>query len=297
MFEIKTFRMDIVDKAKTLSEDTRLFIGSIRRIETPNTVVFLREYILQSRPVILTDVSTNWRAMKCWDFDYLTNVIKDNMVSIAVTPDGLADAVVNGAFQLPEERTMSFSEFMKKVKNPGDEIFYLQKQNNCLREEYPELAKDVPPEISFFSEALGTEPDAINLWIGGEKSMSSLHRDPYENLYTVIRGQKRFVIYPPTDRVYMKYESFPVVRLKLVNGSWSRVAEPDLESVQWIAKKPEIEPYEVLVNPGETLYLPAGWFHQVYQSDKTIAVNYWYDRIYDQSYTKETFVNSVLESL
>ena len=64
---------------------------------------------------------------------------------------------------------------------------------------------------------------------------------------------------------------------------------------KWISELPEIEPYEVIINPGETLYLPAGWFHQVYQSDDTIAVNYWYDRIYDQSYTKETFINTVLE--
>ena len=134
--------MNIVNSGKTLSEDTRLFIGSIQKIKTPSALDFLREYITQSRPVILTDLASNWKALKSWNFEYLKSIIKDAKVSIAVTPDGLADAVVDGAFQLPEERKMSFSDFIDKVQDQeSEEIYYLQKQNNCLREEYPELAK------------------------------------------------------------------------------------------------------------------------------------------------------------
>ena len=33
----------------------------------------------------------------------------------------------------------------------------------------------------------------------------------------------------------------------------------------------------ITVNAGESLYLPAGWWHYVTQSEVTIAVNYWYD--------------------
>ena len=69
-------------------------------------------------------------------------------------------------------------------------------------------------------------PDAVNLWIGDEKSVTSIHSgtpsktsmplvflrcvslthvrtraltDPYENIYTVIRGAKYFTLLPPTD--------------------------------------------------------------------------------------------------
>ena len=31
------------------------------------------------------------------------------------------------------------------------------------------------------------------------------------------------------------------------------------------------------MNAGESLYLPAGWWHYVRQTEVTIAVNYWYD--------------------
>ena len=30
------------------------------------------------------------------------------------------------------------------------------------------------------------------------------------------------------------------------------------------------------MRPGEVLYLPAGWIHQVEQHDDTLAVNWWF---------------------
>jgi jumonji domain-containing protein 7 len=72
--------------------------------------------------------------------------------------------------------------------------------------DYPQLKFDVPAEIEFASEAFDAKPDAINIWIGGSKSISSLHRDPYENIYTVIRGKKIFKLYPPTTRGRIIYK-------------------------------------------------------------------------------------------
>lgn len=44
----------------------------------------------------------------------------------------------------------------------------------------------------------GNKPDATNIWIGTEKSVSSLHKDPYENFYIVISGAKTFTLLPAT---------------------------------------------------------------------------------------------------
>ena len=70
-----------------------------------------------------------------------------------LVPDGLADAVVEGKFQLPEERKVKFSFFADVIEGktqPDDGgVFYLQRQNSCLTEDYPKLAKDVPSHIEF----------------------------------------------------------------------------------------------------------------------------------------------------
>ncbi len=39
----------------------------------------------------------------------------------------------------------------------------------------------------------------------------------------------------------------------------------------------EAHPIHITVRAGETLYLPAGWWHYVRQEGFTVAVNYWYD--------------------
>lgn len=58
-------------------------------------------------------------------------------------------------------------------------------QNDSLRLEFPGLMADVEPFLHLAREAFGNEPDAVNLWIGDERSMSSVHKDHYEvSIYT-----------------------------------------------------------------------------------------------------------------
>ena len=53
---------------------------------------------------------------------------------------------------------------------------------------------------------------------------------------------------------------------------WILKPEPDTETVSWInggatEVSKRIEPIIVEVNEGETLYLPAAWFHEVLQEN------------------------------
>lgn len=53
-------------------------------------------------------------------------------------------------------------------------------QNDSLRDEFPALYADVPPFLALAKEAFGNEPDAVNIWIGDERAVSSMHKDHYE---------------------------------------------------------------------------------------------------------------------
>ena len=55
---------------------------------------------------------------------------------------------------------------------------------------------------------------------------------------------------------------------------WSSIQHPDRES----ELPPEAHPISIVVKAGQTLYLPAGWWHHVRQvGTTTIALNWWYD--------------------
>lgn len=104
-------------------------------------------------------------------------------------------------FAMPYEQSMPFGRFLDILEGKEDDprIHYISLQNDSLHTEYNVLADDVEANIAWCSEALGKEPDATNFWFGSEESVTSLHKDPYENCYAVIRGQKTFVLFPPSE--------------------------------------------------------------------------------------------------
>ena len=55
----------------------------------------------------------------------------------------------------------------------------------------------------------------MNLWIGDERSVSSLHKDHFENMYAVITGEKTFTLLPPTDILYLKEKEYSTMQYKI----------------------------------------------------------------------------------
>jgi len=187
-------------------------------------------------------------------------------------------------------------------------IYYIQKQCSNLMKELSCLLPDVEEDIKFGSEAFGVSPDAINFWMGDKRAVTSMHKDNYENLYCVLRGEKTFTLIPPTDRPFVPYKTYPLARWQ-ENRSTNQFEIIDEEgSVPWVAVDPihpDLKTYPdfshaktitVKVQAGEMLYLPSLWFHHVQQSHGCIAVNYWYDMNYDIKFNYYQFMESLLQT-
>jgi hypothetical protein len=54
--------------------------------------------------------------------------------------------------------------------------------------------------------------EAVNLWLGDDRSTSSAHKDHFENLYAVVTGAKTFTLLPPTDVPWLYEGVYPVGR-------------------------------------------------------------------------------------
>lgn len=79
-------------------------------------------------------------------------------------------------------------------------ICYIQRQNSNLTDDFPELVNDLNYSlIDFAREAFNKAPDAVNFWMGDTRAVTSMHKDPYENIYCVISGFKDFILIPPID--------------------------------------------------------------------------------------------------
>ena len=133
-----------------------------------------------------------------------------------------------------------------------------------------------------------------------------MHKDPYENIYCVVRGYKDITLQPPTDLPWIPYKTLqPAVYQQSPHGSWQSQLCSDTNNVDWIAIDPlapdtETYPdycnstqYRVRLCPGDVLYLPSLWFHHLTQSQGCIAVNYWYDMDFDVKYNLFTLLGKL----
>ena len=79
------------------------------------------------------------------------------------------------------------------------------------------MKKDIDLSLKdFFSNKIfDNEPDATNLWIGDSRSVSSIHKDHYENIYCVLEGEKHFTLIPPLCFPYL-YEGN-----NYINSRWT----------------------------------------------------------------------------
>ncbi|KAM4624685.1 bifunctional peptidase and (3S)-lysyl hydroxylase JMJD7 isoform 3-T4 [Polymixia lowei] len=235
--------------------------------QAPSPLEFYRDWIGPNKPCIIRNAFSHWPALSRWTPSYLRETVGSKVISVAVTPNGYADAVSGERFVMPEERQMSFSSLLDvlegKVEKEG--VFYVQKQCSNLTEELPELTADVEPHVSWMSQALGKLPDAVNFWLGEASAVTSGLYQP------AVYRQRADGVFEVVDQTHS--EKVPWIPLDPLNPDLERY--PDYRNTR---------PLHCTVKAGEMLYLPSLWFHHVRQSHGCIAVNFWYDMEYDIKY-------------
>ncbi|KAG9240571.1 cupin-like domain-containing protein [Calycina marina] len=277
--------------------------------EPPSALEFMR-FVAKNRPFVVRGGASNWSAAETWNIATLKKWLKGQDVTVAVTPNGNADApVMTGdgkiMFVQPLEEQQAFDEFVdfvvgqertgKKIRDVK-EVRYAQTQNDNLRNEYSALYSQVEKDIAWARIALQKSPDAVNLWIGNSLSTTALHKDNYENIYVQILGKKHFVLLPPVAYACVAERHLPSARwMRKPYGRLEITTEEDhsIPFATWDPDNPTpaaemqtmysilAQPMRVTLEPGDMLYLPALWYHKVSQSTSDegicVAANYWYD--------------------
>lgn len=73
--------------------------------------------------------------------------------------------------------SMTMNTFLDRMKEKkADEVLYLQSQNDNLHEELKDLLDDATSDIPFATEVFGAQPDVANVWIGDDRSVTSVHK-------------------------------------------------------------------------------------------------------------------------
>mmetsp|Transcript_64 Transcript_64/g.206 ORF Transcript_64/g.206 Transcript_64/m.206 type:complete len:507 (+) Transcript_64:176-1696(+) len=123
----------------------------------------------------------------------------------------------------------------------------------------------------------GSNLSSVNLWMSLSKpstvpSRSSPHYDPYHNLLCVVRGRKVVTLHSPEQTALMRPQ--PVSS----DGSNHPCEDFQQQSLGGI-------PYSVVaLEPGDALFIPEGWWHQVDSYGLCLAVNTWWESVFSTTY-------------
>jgi hypothetical protein len=105
-------------------------------------------------------------------------------------------------------------------------------------------------------------------WLGPARTVTPLHCDYDDNIFAQVWGSKRIFLAPPHHDAFLyTREANPVLF-----GSPFDPEAPDFDAFP-LARQAAI--VECVVHPGEMLYVPAGWYHQVRALTFSLSANRW----------------------
>ena len=151
--------------------------------------------------------------------------------------------------QAPDEGTAYMGSLPSRNHLPGFE------QENSLRF----LPANVEPRV----------------WIGNA-STASCHYDIFDNVACVAAGKRRFTLYPPEAiaDLYIGPIDHTMAGQPISMAVGSADGDPRYPRFEAIRDKAII----IDLEPGDALYLPKLWWHQVEATEKfNLLVNYWWD--------------------
>jgi len=221
---------------------------------------FVQRYCIGNRPVVLTGVAADWPALQHWSPQFLKQKFGDVMVEIQTDRDSDPDYERN---KLQHQASISMSALVDRVLASGpSNDFYLTANNEALRR----------PELAPLLNDIGSMPDVVDrsrladassFWFGPAGTITPLHHDTIMLFHTQIVGRKRWRFISPlqTPHVYNFTGVFSPIDLDNVD----LVRYPDFAKATVL---------EVLVEPGETVFLPLGWWHQVTSLDTCISFSF-----------------------
>ena len=230
----------------------------VERRTTPSAAEFFRTYWAAHRPVVLTDVTAKWPALRKWTPQWFAEKFGD--VSIEITADRESDPFYDMNHRLHRKRVRMdrFIEQVMATKRSND-IYMVSNNFTMRRPRFRALLSDVRPPRALFERPL--RPGATSLWIGPAGTITPLHHDTTNILFTQIYGRKRIDLVSPQETALL---------LDPVHGFYSPV---DLDRLR-VAKHPALRAMivkSVVVAPGDALYIPAGWWHRVTSLDVSIS--------------------------
>jgi hypothetical protein len=244
-------------------ETQRQLAPSARQIERRiglTTEEFLNNYYAQHRPVILCGEMSDWPALSRWSPAYLREAIGSRVIEYQ------GGRTKNEVFEIRKDlhkREMPFDQYIDMIsRNDGNDAYITAYNSDRNTEAVSVLHRDLGFLDKFLTRT-AKRPHGM-MWFGPAGTFTPLHHDLTNNFIAQIVGRKRFKLVAAADvgKVYNNYFVFSeVVDLE----------DPNLDLTRYpLLRNARI--YDVTLCPGEILFVPIAWWHQVKALDFSVTI-------------------------
>ena len=239
-----------------------MLLRSIDVIDNILPEEFKQNYYNTRKPVVMRNLAKQWPAYTKWTWDYFTKVagskkvaIYNNVKSDAYTPINKADDYT------------TFGEYINMIRNGPAQwrIFFFN-----IFAHAPQLKQDFTWPDTYVKGFLKSLP---SLFAGGAGSITHMHFDiDLPNLiHTQFIGRKRVLLFPNKEQHKLYRKPFEVLSL----ADFSNYYDAQKSKID-VAKFPAVdlaEGYDTILEHGDTLFMPSGYWHHMEYLDSGFAMS------------------------
>lgn len=226
---------------------------NITILKDPSIIEFQKNILL---PSVIEDLISDWPALKKWACpSFWIETAGHRFFPVEIGRDYEAEDWYQDIIQL-------FEYFSKYVFDTNNRTIAYIAQHNWLHQ-IPSLAQDfeIPDLCDLF---LNTNQDKVlvHMWFGMKGTCSPLHFDKYNNIFSQVVGFKHFVLVDP------KFSH-------IVSNGKDNTCKIDCNILDFLTEN-NIPYIELILKPGESLYIPSNWWHQVKSISFSISISFWF---------------------
>ncbi|KAI1775185.1 Clavaminate synthase-like protein [Hypoxylon cercidicola] len=259
---------------------------------------------LGPKPLIIRGSIRNWPALTTNPWSKPSYLLSRTFDGRRLVPIEIGRSYVDEGWG---QKIIGFGEFLREYIDPslgraqysssGNHVSTAYLAQHPLFTQLPSLRNDIlipdycytapPPHPTDHGiDQPELDDPLLNAWFGPPGTITPLHNDPYHNILTQVVGRKYVRLYSPSDTEHMQARgrengvemgNTSLMDIGVVEG-WDEVSDNDgryaREDLDAFRKVPFLD---CILEPGDALYIPIGWWHYVRGLSVSFSVSFWWN--------------------